>query len=146
MGDVTAVSLAESDRQDAFGQAGDQFIYRSMAACSSLPCVGDRDLGVRVDWDVKRAADGTVNPLEGGMSVAPDDPLRLPVHRRPPSLGGTGKKPVWETTLGSLPGELSYRQTSEDHGLVEPVAAVQLDEFRAHLGSTADSWSVTADV
>ena len=123
-----------------------QFIYRSMASCSDPPCAGDRDLGVREDYDVHPDADGMIKPLDGGMSVSPDDPLRLPRHRRPPILGGTGKKPVWETNLAIVPDELVYRQTSDDHGLLEPERVIRLDEFRAQLESTADRWTLNANV
>jgi len=72
-----------------------------------------RTLGARPQIDIPVDDDGIVRGGAGGMSVAPDSPMRLPVHRRPPELAGTGKDPVWELEVERLP-ELALSGGSAD--------------------------------
>lgn len=98
-----------------------------------------RTLGVRPEIDVN-VADVLVFPETGGMSVAPDDYRNLPEHRLPPSLGGTGKDPVWEFDTALMPAGLRFRQDRTYHGLIEPRWSVTLDEFQFALAGTALDW------
>ena len=115
-----------------------------MAACDHWPCAGDSDLGVRSGIDVHPDEQGMVWPLRGGMSVAPDDPGYLPLHRRPPSLGGTGKRPVWKIQASTLPACLSLRLDRSDHGLIEPTEGIVLEAYRDNLFSTHRDWTLDA--
>jgi len=75
-----------------------QTIYRAMRKeTDGLPALGESSstLGARAQVDIPVEASGRVRPETGGMSVAPDDPRRLPKPRRPFSLGGTGRHPVF---------------------------------------------------
>jgi hypothetical protein len=51
-----------------------------------------RCLGVRPGIDVPaKVGRNVVHPGQGGMSVSPDDPMKLPYFCRPPGFQGTGK-------------------------------------------------------
>ncbi len=118
-------------------------IYRSMTEGSDgLPKTGPtaRQLGVRPHDDIP-VTGGNVSPMTGGMSVAPDTPGNLPSHRRPPSLGGTGKDPVWEFDLNNLGDGVRFRQDSQTHGLLEPGSVMSIDEFQKALAELAKYWS-----
>lgn len=122
-------------------------LYRSMKLGSpGRPlCEGSaRGLGVRVLIDIKPSADGLAHPLLGGMSVAPNTPFNLPQHRRPVSLGGTGRDPVFHLDAQALPETLAYRpdpRAPSEHGFVEPTAAVALDTLQGNLCQTASLWN-----
>src|SRR4051794_36892495 len=99
-------------------------IYRSMkAAADGLPEVGAsaRTLGIRpgVDVPAKTPTDST-GPGDGGMSVAPDDPMHLARIRRPAAFGGTGIDPVWYIEVDDLGPGLGVRPDSPTHAVVEP--------------------------
>ena len=121
-------------------------LYRSMKEGSDgLPAVGptSRTLGVRPGIDVSAIKDADpVPPGQGGMSVNPDDPLNLPVIRRPPTFGGVGKDPVWMIDTADLPAELYFRPdpASPKHGFLEPCRAMTLGEYTRMLMSTRGSW------
>jgi hypothetical protein len=126
------------------------YLFRSMKeAHDGLPEVGGsaRLLGVR------RGNHATpevlaVNPTDvvgpgmGGMSVAPADPMHLDRHRRPRSLGGTGREPVWCIESGKLNIALLFRQTSSRHGLIEPSSTMTLAEFEDALAATRMLWAL----
>lgn len=102
-----------------------------------------RGLGVRTDGDkadVRPDDDGNVQP-GAGMSVAPDDPLLLQLHRRPPEYGGTGSDPVWEIADEALPDTLEYAADSLEHGVIEPAYTMPLPDYRIALGTTQVSWN-----
>jgi hypothetical protein len=128
------------------------FVYRSMIEASDgLPLAGasGRKLGVRPanlpNPDVGAAADGDlIHPGTGGMSVAPSDPSRLPKHRRPRSLGGTGTDPVWRLDLERLTSLLQFRQDKPTHGLIEPASVMTLREFQDALAATRNEWVLHA--
>ena len=86
-------------------------------AADGKPEVGPsaRTLGVRPgdlaphnDVEAIRPTD-PVGPGQGGLSVAPYDPLGLPRARRPIQLGGVGRDPVWVLDLIALPPRLASR-------------------------------------
>lgn len=109
------------------------------------PLCGDESnmLGVRPGIDLRPDATGHVVGGQGGLSVTPDDPMRLPPHVRPPRFGGKGKLPVFEIPAGSLGGALSYRpdpERPERHGFVEPGAPMHLSEYQSALASTQPGW------
>jgi hypothetical protein len=81
-------------------------------------------------------------PGQGGMSVAPNDPADLPRHRRPASLGGIGRDPVWYIEADDLGPDLVFRQDRPSHGLIEPKRAMTLDEFQAALARSRQFWKL----
>lgn len=121
-------------------------VYRSMRAeRDGWPACGStaRTLGVRssgVDADVTLDAAGQVIAGTGGMSVAPDDPRRLPPHRRPPELDGTGRDPVFGVSRGRLPAELEVHADTLTHALVRPRRAMDLADFARCLCASRTAW------
>lgn len=125
-------------------------LFRSMKEGEEgQPQIGPsaRQLGVRTEGpkpDIPIDAQGMVHPETGGMSVSPHDPMGLPEHRRPPSLGGTGKDPVFSMNSQSLPEGLQYRpdpRSPQTHGFIEPSGPMSIEEYQRLLGSTASSWT-----
>src|SRR5262245_2122963 len=112
-----------------------RFVYRAMRDDPlGGPAIGPsaRTLGVRPaappGGDIP-VAGGQVHPNTGGMSVAPDDLMNLPPIRRPKSLGGSGKDPVWYIDIDLLGSDLAFVQDKSTHGLIEPGRSMTLDEF-----------------
>lgn len=83
-----------------------------------------------------------VLPGQGGMSVAPDDPLHLPRHRRPSGLGGTGQDAVWSLDAVDLGPDLRFRRDSPTHGVIEPARHMTLQEFEDALALTRPRWKL----
>jgi hypothetical protein len=125
-------------------------LYRSMKEdADGLPMVGrsPRMLGVRTGSDptpdvTASAPSDPVVPGQGGMSVAPGDPMHLQPFRRPPSLGGIGKDPVWWIDTDDLEPELGFRQDRPTHGLVEPRHTMPLQDFEGALAKTRSRWKL----
>jgi hypothetical protein len=125
-------------------------LYRSMKeARDGYPVVGPggRLLGVRPGNDptpdvLAVAPNDTLLPGQGGMSVAPDDPLHLPSHRRPASLGGAGRDPVWYIESDDLGPDLAFRQDRPGHGLIEPKHLLTLQAFGNALAATRHGWKL----
>lgn len=118
------------------------FVYRAMIeGPDGLPLASPtaRGLGIR-EWEIEVDDDGYVNYGGGGMSVSPRSPLNLPEHRRPDEHGGTGLDPVWELSLDDLPPRLTYRETHERHGHLEPVETMLLYEYEEAIVDTRGSW------
>lgn len=122
-------------------------MYRAMAEDTGRPRVelSAIGLGVRLadraphnDVDALAATD-PVTPGKG-MSVAPSDPALLPPLRRPASLGGIGKHPVWEIDEAELGPDLRFRQDTRTHGLIEPARPMTLAEYLSALVLTRDRW------
>ena len=69
-------------------------------------------------------------------------PAGLPPFRRPPSLGGTGKDPVFCIGSNCLPGGLQYRPDREStkHGFIEPSKPMTLHEYEELLKKTGPLW------
>lgn len=80
----------------------------------------------------------------GGMSTAPDDPLHLVSYRRPRSLGGTGREPVWVINAADLGPDLTVRLDSPGHAFVEPARPMTLQSFQQALAATRDRWVLVA--
>jgi len=125
-------------------------LYRSMKEESDgFPAVGPsaRLLGVRpgnqATPDVL-ASDpkDMVMPGQGGMSVAPDDPMNLLKHRRPVSLGGIGRDPVWYIETEDLDAFLAFRSDRPTHGLIEPAYPITLKEFQEALANSRFKWKI----
>lgn len=119
-------------------------IFKDLARDGGAPRVGPGGLCVRAGHDVDAVdEDDLVNPGDGGMSVTPDDPALLPQSRRPRSLGGTGRKPIWRLSPDLLPKHsLACRQDDVGHALIEVSEPTPLAEFNANLGNTASEWEV----
>ena len=121
-------------------------LFRAMKEDNSgLPQLGGsaRTLGVRLGRDVSAlAGSDPVQPGQGGMSVSPDDPLNLPLHRRPPEFGGTGADPVWSLEAADLGPKLCYRPDPKHsgHGFIEPAYPMTADEYRQALEATQSLW------
>jgi hypothetical protein len=126
-------------------------IFRAMKAeADGLPKVGrsGRELGVRIDGpnrDLAIGEDGTVEPGNGGMSVALDAALNLPKPRLPKSLGGEGRDPVFAMVKANIPRTLLLRQDRYPHALVEPCHRCTLAVFESDLASTRSLWSKAHD-
>jgi hypothetical protein len=125
-------------------------LFRSMKeAQDGFPEVGPsaRMLGVRPgnhatpDVYAIQSTD-LVGPGMGGMSVAPGDPMHLDKHRRPLSLGGTGREPVWCMNSVRLSAALRFRQTSSLHGLIEANVTMTLKELEDALAATRTQWAL----
>ena|SRR5215213_2102878 len=125
-------------------------LFRAMReAADGLPEVGPtaRTLGVRPHPHGNADVAATfptdlVHPGGGGASVAPNDPINLPPLRRPRSLGGTGKDPVWWIESDDLGPDLAFRQQSSIHGLIEPARTMALAELDRALADTRKRWVV----
>lgn len=121
----------------------DKHLYGSMRAASDgQPECGStaRELGVR-PTDIRPNRHGNVKPGVGGMSVSPDSPRNLPTHRKPPSLGGDGRDPVWCISL--LGRALRYRpdrRAPSEHGFVEPAATIHVTKYKRALCQTRARW------
>lgn len=114
-----------------------------MADSGGSPALGPRDLGVRVGYDISADGDGNVHPLCGGMSIAPDSPRNLPRFCLPPSLGGTGKKPVWAIGEDSFSEALRIRldpKRPAEHAFVEPTRITAVDAYVSGLEASATAW------
>lgn len=121
-------------------------VYRSMKAASDCqPELGEsaRTLGLR-EGEVAVDASGNVEPTSGGLSVAPDDPMNLPAHRRPPSWGGEGPTDeVWELDLAELESSLVYVPDPAhrlSHGTIEAASSMPSDDYAAAIAATRALW------
>ena len=130
----------------------EKLLYRAMKDESGSPRVGDgtdaRSLTVRpsppypADEGDVTVVGGVVRPGQG-LSVAPGNPRNLQPFRRPRSLEGTGKDPVWVlyAEVLKLNPQLSYRKDTPTHGLIEPSFPMPLNTFQRALGETQEFWS-----
>jgi hypothetical protein len=125
-------------------------LYRSMIEVAhGFPAAGPggRMLGVRPGSSANPDVLATdpadmVLPGQGGMSVAPGNPIYLPKHRRPASLGGLGQDPVWYIDSGDLEADLCFRQDRPGHGLIEPKWPMTLQEYQDALTRTRSRWKL----
>jgi hypothetical protein len=114
-----------------------------------LPAVGPspKMLGVRPGTDPNPdvptvGPSDPVVPGQGGMSVAPGNPMFLLRHRRPSSLGGTARHPVWVIETEDLGPDLQFRQDRASHGLIEPRRMMTLREYEEALAKTRARWKL----
>ncbi len=122
-------------------------LYRSMKADSDgLPIIASKrwGLGVRTsgeDTDVFVASDGTVGPLDGGMSVAKDwrDIYRAFIPRE---LRGTNDRyTMFRLREQDLPAGLAVRQRGKKtHYQVEAARRMPITRYRELLAETQDLW------
>jgi hypothetical protein len=102
-------------------------------------------LGVRIGGlypDVNVAQDGTVGPLDGGMSMVTDWKT-LPRHFVPTSRGGTnGSEVLFMMNEGDLPGELKIRQSGPNirHHVLEARRRMPIDVYEGLLAGTQALW------
>jgi hypothetical protein len=128
-------------------------LYRSMKESPTgapVPGPGKRLLGcvptgplLIVDPNQRpdiRVVAGRVRPGTGGMSVAPDSPYNLPRHRKPPRFGGIAKDPVWEMDEADLGPDLQFVADSLQHGTIQPMREMTIDDYQAALARTASNW------
>ena len=111
----------------------------------SKPRTGDtaRSLGVRPRVDLPIDESGRVQPGNGGLSTAADDPRELPAHRRPKWLDGTGTDPIFKLRPILLPDTLTTRQVGRpSHYLIEPTDECLFTIFQCHLWSTRPDWAM----
>lgn len=129
----------------------DQPMFRAMKQDSDgYPLVGrsGRTLGVRVDGtfpDLAIAEDGTIAPGTGGMSVALEKSENLPKHRRPRSLGGEGRDPVFRMFSAMLPETLLLRPDRHPHAYIEPITRGPLPDYESALAATRNHWDKVHD-
>lgn len=122
-----------------------QIVFRAMKEDpDGKPLTGRsaRTLGVRIGGpriDIPICA-GKVHPQTGGMSVAPDCVMRLPKSRRPESLGGWGRDPVFSLQVSDLSSSLTLRRDKHTHALIEPSRCCLFEEFEQNLYNTQEKW------
>ena len=122
-------------------------LYRGMKRDGGQPLIGQGGLEIRRGVDVDAFEDNDlVGPGGGGLSVTADEPRLLPSYRRPESLGGTSKHPVWSIDRDQLPAHLlSSRPDREAHELIEPTDQVMLTDFEGRVHGTAVDWKLAYD-
>lgn len=128
---------------DPWGLSSCALVYRSMktgADGQPLPEPTARGLGARVPIDIPVDAQGNVHPNTGGVSVAPYTPGNLPSHRRPTTLGGTGRDDVWGIDSGDLGPDLRYVQDCPTHGTIQPTRTMPANEYQDALKRTKSRW------
>jgi hypothetical protein len=109
--------------------------------------MGSRTLGIRPgnmltpDVDAVNPTDIVV-PGDGGVSVTPDDPANLPYPRRPMSLGGKGRDPVWYIEADDLTPTLQSIPDSPIHGAIEVSGPMSLQEFQDAVAATRSKWRI----
>jgi hypothetical protein len=121
-------------------------VFRAMKQePDGLPRIGrsGRELGVRIEGphiDIATDETGMVEPKTGGMSVAAGSAKNLPKPRRPRSLGGEGRDPVFKIAAADGPRSLCIRVDNHPHALIEPGERVPLSVFETDLESTRTFW------
>lgn len=123
-------------------------LYRAMIeALDGLPQIGRgaRELGVRTGDraphnDILAILPNDLVSTTEGLSVAPDDANDLPRHRRPVSLGGLGRDPVWSIEVAELGPLLGFFQDRPRHGLISPRQPLELHLFEEELTKTRLYW------
>jgi hypothetical protein len=128
-------------------------LFRTMKSDKDgLPQVGRAAvmLGVRLasldgPGDIPVSSDGMVSPETGGMSVTADEPMKLPMHRRPARWGGRSNLPLFVIEADALPPTLVARLDDPDarHYLVEPAERTSLVHYEHELGATRSEWTQT---
>jgi hypothetical protein len=117
-------------------------LYRSMpVAEDGFPVTDWRGVGIREDHDIFIDEERDVHPGSGGMSVFVD-PMAAPPFRRPPSLGGDSKHPMWSISSDDLGEDLEFVQDGgSKHGAVEPITTMSLTSYLDALAETREGWT-----
>ncbi len=122
-----------------------QTFYRAMRAnADGRPLCGSTSatLGVR-NGEVELDSTGQVAPGNGGLSLTPDDPARLPVEFRPRALGGIGRLPVFAIDRGEIGSGLQVRADTFKpliHAYLEPAYLMGFGAYQALLCKTSFCW------
>jgi hypothetical protein len=139
-------SGSASDKLSLMVDEASKVYYRAMRANSDgRPMCGTSGarLGVRAR-DISIGVDGKVQPGQGGLSLTPDDPARLPEEFRPESLpGGIGRLPVFEIGPRDVGSSLKISPDSRRplwHAYLEPSRPMNLDNYQSLLCATAPAW------
>ena len=77
------------------------------------------------------------------MSVVEDSPEYLTDARRPQSLGGESKDPLWRVEVEDLGDALVYRSSEPPpmHGVIEPAWKMTLEDYELALAETREVWT-----
>lgn len=65
----------------------------------------------------------------------------LPAFRRPVTLGGTGRDPLWQIEDSKVTGDLEAVQDSATHVSIVPKTTMLLERYEAALANTQDDWN-----
>ena len=118
-------------------------LFRGMrAAPDGFPELGEtaKTLGVRPNTDIP-VVNGAVGPGTGGMSVN-TAVEGVPLFRKPPALGGTGKDvSVFTIRSEDFDSRLQVVQDSKTHGTVEPTGNMSYDAYRQLLEESRLRWT-----
>ena len=125
-------------------------VFRLMKRDGTLPRVGNTatGLGVRTPKDIDVGGDGMVVLNNKGMSVRPavkDIPLDFLPERIDPAGWGENANRVFrygegEFTRCPFAAGLELFPDAEDHGVVQPIAVVSLQQYRADIVATRPHW------
>ena len=128
-------------------EGANRWMYRAMTADSEgRPELGAtaRTLGARPGRDIAVDEDGYVLPGPDGMSVTLDDPTRMPRPRRPRSLGGEGRDPLFQMRSDLLRRALRLHvdelHPRTAHACVTPAERWRFDEYQGAHHGTRPRW------
>jgi hypothetical protein len=79
------------------------------------------------------------------MSFTPENPMLLPRHKKPLSMGGTGRDPVFQLDTAKLSFLLAARLDNPRHGTVEPANKCLLTTYEQAIISTQENWEFFND-
>jgi hypothetical protein len=136
-----------------FSELGDgRYLFRSMKSGGEHPALGPttRQLGLRTnageESDITIDDNGLVHPGNEGLSVTPDDPMRLKPYRRPEVWGGKKScPPVWCIRIDRLGSDLAYREdprNPENHGFIVPAYDMPFDQYKSAIEATRELWEI----
>lgn len=96
-------------------------------------------LGVRAR-DLHPRLDGTVDPLEGGVSVSPEGEDHLPRSAR--TVLAKERGVVFELETHELPDILAYREdpNNKSHGFIEPAHPMKFEAYQRAVHETSALW------
>ncbi|GAX42428.1 hypothetical protein NIES4075_34290 [Tolypothrix sp. NIES-4075] len=139
--------------------------YRGMAEENGKPKVGRsaRLLGIRpgIDIDVEQMPKGWLddwgylkpeterNSSEERVTVVIRNTKGmsaslsiegLPMFRKSPTFGGTGKDPLWQIDDSKITGALEAIQDSATHVSILPITTMLLNKYEAALANTQNDW------
>lgn len=129
-----------------------RFLFRSMKVEGDRPSLGptNRQLGLRANAgdqsDITLHDDGSVHLDEQGLSVTPDDPMRLKSYRRPAEWGGKPScPPVWCIRLDAIGSDLTYREdptNPKNHGFIVPAYDMPFEQYKRAIEVTCELWEI----